>query len=138
MIKILKYGNVPNSEIFARENIAADVEGIVAEIVENVVNNGDKALFEYNKRFDGADVTTLEVTQEAQKLLATSEQALAKCGKQIDKAEKKQVKADIAALRKILFKTKPANLTEGQITDIRSAMNVLEGSSSHVRALAGE
>ena len=81
--------------------------------------------------------SALEVTGEAQKLLAQSEQALAKCGKQLDKAEKKQVKADIAALRKILFKTKPANLTEGQITDIRSAMNVLEGSSSHVRALAG-
>ena len=86
---------------------------------------------------DNTRRSALEVTQEAQKLLAQSEQALAKCGKQIDKAEKKQVKADIVALRKILFKTKPANLTEGQITDIRSAMNVLEGSSSHVRALAG-
>lgn len=87
---------------------------------------------------DNTRRSALEVTQEAQKLLAQSEQALAKCGKQIDKAEKKQVKADIAALRKILFKTKPANLTEGQITDIRSAMNVLEGSSSHVRSLAGD
>ena len=64
MIKILKYGNVPNSEIFARENIAADVEGIVTDIIENVVNNGDKALFEYNKRFDGADISSLEVTQQ--------------------------------------------------------------------------
>ena len=87
---------------------------------------------------DNTRRSALEVTGEAQKLLATSEQALAKCGKQIDKAEKKQVKADIAALRKILFKTKPANLTEGQITDIRSAMNVLEGSSNHVRSLAGD
>lgn len=87
---------------------------------------------------DNTRRSALEVTGEAQKLLATSEQALAKCGKQIDKAEKKQVKADIVALRKILFKTKPANLTEGQITDIRSAMNVLEGSSSHVRSLAGD
>ncbi len=87
---------------------------------------------------DNTRRSALEVTGEAQKLLATSEQALAKCGKQIDKAEKKQVKADIAALRKILFKTKPANLTEGQITDIRNAMNVLEGSSSHVRSLAGD
>ena len=64
MIKILKSGNVPNSEIFARENIAADVEGIVTDIIENVVNNGDKALFEYNKRFDGADISSLEVTQQ--------------------------------------------------------------------------
>lgn len=64
MIKILKYGNVPNSEIFARENIAPDVEGIVTEIIDNVVKNGDDALFEYNKKFDGADLTSLEVTQE--------------------------------------------------------------------------
>ena len=82
--------------------------------------------------------SALEVTQEAQKLLATSEQALSKCGKQLEKAEKKQVKADIANLRKVLFKTKPANLTEGGIADIRSAMNVLEGTSRHVRSLAGE
>ncbi len=82
--------------------------------------------------------SALEVTQEAQKLLAQTEQALSKCGKQLEKAEKKQVKADVSNLRKILFKTKPANLTEGGIADIRSAMNVLEGSSRHVRALSGD
>ena len=82
--------------------------------------------------------SALEVTQEAQKLLNQAEHALSKCGKQLEKAEKKQVKADIANLRKVLFKTKPANLTEGGIADIRSAMNILEGSSRNVRTLAGE
>lgn len=36
MIKIYKYGEVPNSEIFARENISANVEDIVADIIADV------------------------------------------------------------------------------------------------------
>ena len=47
MIKILKYKEVENKEIFARADIKTNVEDIVFEIIENVKNNGDKALFEY-------------------------------------------------------------------------------------------
>ena len=36
MIKIMNYGEVPNSEIFARENIAANVEGVVSDIIAHV------------------------------------------------------------------------------------------------------
>ena len=49
MIKIYKYGEVSNSEIFARDNIAGGVEGIVSQIIENVIENGDAALLEYAK-----------------------------------------------------------------------------------------
>ena len=63
MIKILKYGEVQNSEIFARSTAAADVSGIVSEIIENVKANGDKALFEYCERFDKAKLSSLEVTE---------------------------------------------------------------------------
>ena len=38
MIKILKYGEVANSEIFARVVPEMDVEAIVADIIENVKN----------------------------------------------------------------------------------------------------
>ena len=41
MIKIYNYGEVPNSEILARENISANVEDIVAEIIADVRKNGD-------------------------------------------------------------------------------------------------
>ena len=44
MIKIYKYGEVSNSEIFARDNIDSGVEGIVTDIIENVRAKGDKAL----------------------------------------------------------------------------------------------
>ncbi len=47
MISIMKYGEVENSELFSRENLSANVEETVAEIIENVKTNGDKALFEY-------------------------------------------------------------------------------------------
>ncbi len=64
MIKIMKYGDVPNSEIFARESTERQVEGIVTEIIKNVRENGDRALFEYNERFDGAKLLSLQVTEE--------------------------------------------------------------------------
>ncbi|MBR3705618.1 MAG: histidinol dehydrogenase [Firmicutes bacterium] len=64
MIKIYRYREVPNSEIFARTDVQADVSGIVSEIIENVKANGDKALLEYCRKFDGADLQSLEVSQE--------------------------------------------------------------------------
>jgi len=64
MIKIYKYGEVSNDEIFARDNIAANVSEIVTEIIDNVKKNKDKALLEYSKKFDKADLSSLEVTEE--------------------------------------------------------------------------
>ncbi|MBQ2237517.1 MAG: histidinol dehydrogenase [Clostridia bacterium] len=64
MIKILKCNEVSNSEIFARGNNELDVADIVTDIIENVKQNGDKALFEYSKKFDKADLESLEVTEE--------------------------------------------------------------------------
>lgn len=64
MIKIYNYGEVSNSEIFARENISANVWDIVSEIISNVRKNGDKALFEYCLKFDKAELSSLEVSGE--------------------------------------------------------------------------
>lgn len=64
MIKIYNYGEVPNSEIFARENPASDVEAAVAEIIARVREKGDEALYEYARKFDKADLDSLEVTRE--------------------------------------------------------------------------
>ena len=64
MIKILKYGEVANSEIFARDNIASNVEGIVTDIIANVVERGDAAVLEYCEKFDKANLRSLEVTAE--------------------------------------------------------------------------
>ena len=64
MIKILKYGQISNDEIFARVTPAFDVEGAVTEIIENVAQNGDKALYQYTEKFDGIALSGLEVTEE--------------------------------------------------------------------------
>ncbi len=63
MIKIYRYGEVANSEIFERDDLSANVESIVADIIANVVKNGDKALYEYTERFDKAKLSSLEVSE---------------------------------------------------------------------------
>lgn len=63
MIRILKYGEVANSDIFARAVPAVNVEAIVSEIIANVRERGDVALFEYCKKFDKAELTTLQVSE---------------------------------------------------------------------------
>ncbi len=64
MIKILKYGEVANDEIFARAMPEVKVEDIVADIIKNVRENGDKALFDYTEKFDKANLSSLVVTKE--------------------------------------------------------------------------
>ena len=64
MIKILKYGEIADDEIFARTEPSVNVEGIVSEIIENVKKNGDAALFAYCEKFDKAKLTALAVSEE--------------------------------------------------------------------------
>ena len=63
MIRILEYGKLPNSEIFARVSPQADVAEAVAQIIQPVRAEGDKALLDYTLRFDGAGLTRLDVTE---------------------------------------------------------------------------
>lgn len=63
MIKIMKYGQVSKDEIFERGENSFDVADIVTDIIEDVKQKGDKALFEYAKKFDKADLKSLEVSQ---------------------------------------------------------------------------
>lgn len=64
MIRIYEYGEVASSEIFARPNADIDVSGIVRDIIENVRENGDKALYEYCEKFDKVALSSLEVTAD--------------------------------------------------------------------------
>ena len=64
MIPILKVGQVPNSEIFARVTPVVDVAAIVADILADVKENGDAAVKAYCAKFDKAELTSLEVTPE--------------------------------------------------------------------------
>ena len=64
MIKILKYGEIENKDIFARVEPTLNVTDIVSDIISNVRKSGDNALFEYCEKFDGAKLTSLAVTEQ--------------------------------------------------------------------------
>ena len=97
MIKILKYGEVANNDIFARVVPEMNVEAIVTDIIENVKTNGDKAIFEYCEKFDKAKLSALEVTQaEIDEAVAQVEprflEVLKTAAKNIRKFHEKQVR----------------------------------------------
>ena len=74
MIKILKYGQISADEIFARNESELDVSDIVTDIIADVRKNGDSALLAYAKKFDKAELTSLEVTDaEIQEAFASVE-----------------------------------------------------------------
>lgn len=64
MIKIMKYGEVPNSEIFARTVPEIDVEQTVTDIINDVKSNGDEALYKYTEKFDKAKLDCLLVSRQ--------------------------------------------------------------------------
>ena len=97
MIKIMKYGEVKNEEIFARGTSATGVEDIVADIIYDVRKNGDSALFKYCEKFDKAKLDTLLVSEEeiAEAFDAVDEkfiEILEKAKANIEKFHKKQVR----------------------------------------------
>ena len=64
MIRIYKYGQVADADIFARVVPAVNVETIVAQIIADVKANGDEALLRYCQKFDRAELTCLQVSQQ--------------------------------------------------------------------------
>ncbi len=72
MIKTYKFNDISKEEIFARAEIKTDVEGIVSGIIADVRARGDKALIDYAKKFDKADLNCLEVSRDEIKAAAES------------------------------------------------------------------
>lgn len=64
MIRILRYGEVSNGDIFARVVPSINVEDTVADIIRNVRSRGDAALYEYCKKFDKAELSDLAVSED--------------------------------------------------------------------------
>lgn len=72
----------------------------------------------------------LEVTGEAQVLLNRTGQALKNAGKNIDKAQKRQIKSDCNDLQKKVSKCRVDKVTEEELQQIREARAKLEASSA--------
>ncbi len=64
MIRIVKIGDMPKEEILKRELPSVRAEDTVSEILRNVRERGDEALFEYTEKFDGVRLTSLAVSQK--------------------------------------------------------------------------
>lgn len=64
MIRIIKSDNVTKEEILCRVETPVNVGPAVDEVLENVRINGDKAIIEYAKKFDKADIDAVLVSQE--------------------------------------------------------------------------
>ena len=64
MIRILPYSETAAEDVFSRVVPEVDVTGTVRDIITTVIREGDSALYEYSRRFDGAELSALEVTRE--------------------------------------------------------------------------
>jgi molecular chaperone DnaK len=78
----------------------------------------------------------MEVQNEGAVVLTKAETAMKKAGKKLEKSEKKQIKADCAELRKLLAKSKPEKMTQGDLLNIREAMARVESSSANACRMA--
>ena len=62
MVKIINYKDINPSEIFERKENVFNVADAVSEIINEVRAKGDSALYEYSKKFDKVELSSLEVT----------------------------------------------------------------------------
>ena len=62
-MKILNYEDIDKSTLFLRRLEDSGVESVVRDIIADVAQNGDRALLAYAKKFDRAELASLEVTQ---------------------------------------------------------------------------
>ena len=63
-MKIMRYSETQKDQILSRAYTSADVEDSVREIVQNVAENGDRALRELTLRFDGVEIKEFAVSPE--------------------------------------------------------------------------
>ena len=64
MIKIINFKDIDPSEILDRKENVFNVADAVADIIKEVRANGDAALFEYSRKFDKVELSSLEVSKE--------------------------------------------------------------------------
>lgn len=79
---------------------------------------------------DNLQREAMELMSEAQQLLSRAEQALKDKGKQLEKAQKKQIKGDCKNLQKVLMKVKLNKIKEEDVEKIRQAKMQLESSAA--------
>ena len=64
MIRIVKLGDMPKEEILKRELPTVKAEKVVSEILRNVREKGDEALYAYTEKYDKVSLASLTVSEE--------------------------------------------------------------------------
>ena len=95
------------------------------EEIEAAIRDAEQYAYEDQMRRDA-----MTVCNEAQILLSTVEQALSAEKKQLEKQDRRQIKEECNALRKLITKNKPEKMTQYDLEEIRTAMRNLEYASS--------
>ena len=93
--------------------------------IEAAIRDAEQYAYEDQMRRDA-----MTVCAEAQVLLTKVEQALSAEKKQIDKAERKQIKEECNTLKKLITKTTPEKMTAYDLDAIRTAIQNLEYASA--------
>jgi len=116
--KDLGTGKEQHITITASSNLSdADIEKAVRDAAE------------YETQ-DKVKKDAVDVRNEAEALIYKTEQALASAGKNMDKAQKAQIKEELSKLKKLVKKTKPDTITEEQAQEIRHDKEQLENLTS--------
>ncbi len=97
MIKILEYSTLDKDKIFDRTVSKSNIEKTVEEIINDVKERKDEALFEYTEKFDKVKLETLLVTRqeiETARSLVSPEflEVLEKAAANIRKFHEKQIR----------------------------------------------
>ena len=64
MIRSLDFNDIPPSEFFLRPKEKTDVSSTVKDIINEVITNGDNALYAYAEKFDGVKLDSLVVSED--------------------------------------------------------------------------
>ncbi len=79
----------------------------------------------------------IAAVNDATRLLNRCDRALSVAGKQIDKAESKQIRAEMKALQKILGKKQAARMTDAEISAVKEAIAHLDLATAHLFDVTG-
>lgn len=81
---------------------------------------------------DGERKQSVNTRNEAENLIIRTEAVLASRKKELDKVKKKEIKEDLAELRKVVGKTKLGTITKDEADRIQAAMERLEYSAAEI------
>lgn len=121
-------------KVSAKDLGTGNSQEITISSTTNMSEEEIRRAMEDAKRYEAWDKQrkeAMDVRNEGERLIYEAENALAS-HKELDKEKKKRIKDDIAALKKIVHKTKPEEVDEQQAGEIRRLIDALRQSAAEI------